>query len=108
LEADAEINTQYYVKDTQLEWETNIKMKITNKDQMQIIMAIINKTTTMDKGEDHKCITQDIINIRCKMHKADIWIIIMNTEINKIMDIGILEIQKIFTMGIINGQIYGK
>ena len=30
----------------------------------------INTTTAIDNGEDHKCITQDTINIGYKMHKA--------------------------------------
>ena len=81
----------------------NIKVNITNEDQMQIIITIINNREWLqtewhqiDKGTN----TTTIINGNKK-----IGIIIMITEINKIMDIRILEIQKIFTMGNINGQV---
>ena len=76
----------------------NIKVNITIEDQMKIIIIIINNREwhQIDKGTN----TTTIINGNKK-----IGIIIMITEINKIMDITILEIQKIFTMGNIHGQV---
>ena len=80
----------------------NIKVNITNEDQMQIIITIINNREWLqtewhqiDKGTN----TTTIVNGNKKIG------IIMITEINKIMDITILEIQKKFTMGNINGQV---
>ena len=80
----------------------NIKVNITNEDQMQIILTIINNREWLqtewhqiDKGTN----TTTIVNGKTKIGT------IMNTGINKIMEITTLEIQKKFTVGNINGRI---